>query len=291
MISVVLGRIFSLLRDRIAVAWRSDHEHEIVRRRQHVRILQRTHSHPRRLSQWEKVDFAVLAARLVALSSTGRRRFAQASRVFKPNTLLKWYRELVRHTWTFKDRRRAGQPPIGSDLADLIVRLPNGHPRWGDGKLEGEPDARWAKLGYNIGRSTVRDVLKRNNVPPAPHRSHGGRSWRTFLRHYKDEILACDFFTVETAWLKTLYVLFFIGLGSRRVHLAGCTAKPTSAWVVQQARHLRWKIQDGDVRIHFFIRDCDSKFPTCRVRKVHPIKNVQNPVQYFMINPIGLKNG
>jgi len=66
--------------------------------------------------------------------------------------------------------------------------------------------------------------------------------------------------TVETVWLKTLYVLFFIELGSRRVHLAGCTSNPTSAWVTQQARHLSWKIQDGDVPIRFLIHDRDTKF-------------------------------
>ncbi|HSH81403.1 MAG TPA: hypothetical protein VLA19_22980, partial [Herpetosiphonaceae bacterium] len=122
--------------------------------------------------------------------------------------------------------------------------------------LEGE----LGKLGYDIGRSTIRDVLKRLCVPPAPERSKLGSRWRTFLAHHKDEVLACDFFTVETAWLQTLYVLFFIELGSRRVHLAGCTARPTSAWVTQQARHLSWQIQDGNVPARFLIHDRDTKF-------------------------------
>ncbi len=83
----------------------------------------------------------------------------------------------------------------------------------------------------------------------------------SFLGHYKHEVVACDFFTVETAWLKTMYVLFFIELGSRRVHLAGCTSSPTSAWVTQQARHLSWKIQDGTLPVRFLIHDRDTKFP------------------------------
>jgi transposase InsO family protein len=74
-------------------------------------------------------------------------------------------------------------------------------------------------------------------------------------------MVACDFFTVETAWLKTLYVLFFIELGSRRVHLAGCTAHPTSAWVTQQARQFSWKLQDGRVAARFLIHDRDATFP------------------------------
>ncbi len=81
------------------------------------------------------------------------------------------------------------------------------------------------------------------------------------MSHYQDEILACDFFTVETAWLKPLYVLFFIELGSRRVHLAGCTASPTAVWVTQQARQLTWQMQDGLVPVRFLIHDRDTKFP------------------------------
>jgi hypothetical protein len=60
---------------------------------------------------------------------------------------------------------------------------------------------------------------------------------------------------VETAWRKTRYVRFFIELGSRRVHVAGCTAHLPAAWVTQQARHLSWQMQDGTPLIHFLIRD------------------------------------
>jgi hypothetical protein len=60
--------------------------------------------------------------------------------------------------------------------------------------------------------------------------------------------------------LQTLYVFFFIDLGTRRVHLAGCTAHPRAAWVVQQARQLSWLIQDGTPTVRFLIRDHDAKF-------------------------------
>ncbi len=177
--------------------------------------------------------------------------------LFKPATLLKWHRELVRRKWTCTQRRSAGRPAITPELEALILRLAKENPTWGYGKLEGE----LAKLGYDVGRSTVRDVLKRKRVPPAPKRAKHGGSWRTFLGHYKAEILACDFFTVETVWLQTIYVLFWIEVGSRRVHLAGCTAEPTAAWVTQQARQLNWELQDGGVDARFLIRDRDAKFP------------------------------
>ena len=73
-------------------------------------------------------------------------------------------------------------------------------------------------------------------------------------------MLAVDFFTVETVSLRRLYVLFFIELGSRRVHLAGCTANPSSAWVTQQARQLAWGLAERSTSVRFLIRDRDSKF-------------------------------
>jgi transposase InsO family protein len=97
-------------------------------------------------------------------------------------------------------------------------------------------------------------------VPPAPERRRRGSTWRAFLRRHQDQILACDFFTVETLVLKTVYVLFFIELGTRRVHLAGCTTNPTAAWVTQQARQVSWQLQDGEIAARYLIRDRDSKF-------------------------------
>ena len=73
-------------------------------------------------------------------------------------------------------------------------------------------------------------------------------------------MLATDFFTVDTVWLQRLYLLFFIELGSRRVHLAGCTASPSDTWVAEQARQLAWRIADGELRPRFLLRDRDAKF-------------------------------
>ncbi len=104
----------------------------------------------------------------------------------------------------------------------------------------------------------MRKVLRRHGLYPAPRRSQ--HSWCEFVRQHADQILATDFFTVDTVWLTRLYVLFFIEVGSRRVHLAGCTYHPTGAWVVQQARNLVWKLQDGELSARFLLRDRDSKF-------------------------------
>ena len=72
--------------------------------------------------------------------------------------------------------------------------------------------------------------------------------------------MACDFFTVETLFLKTMYVLFFIEAGSRRVHFAGCTAHPNGQWATQQARQMVWELEERPEPMRFLIHDNDSKF-------------------------------
>lgn len=168
-----------------------------------------------------------------------------------PQTLLRWHRELVRKKWTYK-RGVTGRPPIDAELRDLVVRLGRESPRWGSVRIQGE----LRKLGIWLGATTIRSILRRAGIGPAPRRA--GPSWTEFLRSQAEGIWACDFFTVETAWLRTLYVLFFIELGSRRVHLAGVTAHPDSAWVTQQGRNLAVDGRLEDAR--FLIRDRDSKY-------------------------------
>ena len=135
-----------------------------------------------------------------------------------------------------------------------MVGLAKENPRWGYDKIQGE----LLKLGYNLSASTVRNILKHHRITPAFERSSG--TWRSFLGHYKDQILACDFFTVETMWLKTIYVLFFIELGTRRVHLGGCTPNPDIIWVTQQARQLVWNLKDDSQDKAFLIHHNDTKF-------------------------------
>jgi putative transposase len=112
------------------------------------------------------------------------------------------------------------------------------------------------KLGIRVGASSIRRVLRRGGLGPAPRRM--GPTWSQFLRAQARGVLACDFLTVETVFLKTLYVLFFIELSTRRVHVAGTTSRPDSAWVTQQARNL--SITGNLEQKHILLRDRDSKF-------------------------------
>jgi transposase InsO family protein len=113
-------------------------------------------------------------------------------------------------------------------------------------------------LGIIVSATTVRKILRQAGLGPVGERS--GLSWRAFLRAQAASMLAVDFFTVETISLQRLYVLFFIELGNRRVHLAGCTANPTGPWVTQQARQFTWTFQERRSSVRFLIRDRDSKF-------------------------------
>jgi putative transposase len=229
---------------------------EIALLRHQLRLLLRRAPHPPRLSRWEKLTLAVLVARLRRVGAGSRGRLSRAVMLVQPETVLKWHRELVRRKWTYR-KRAGGRPPLAAELETLLLRLAAENPRWGYGRLQGE----LAKLGHALGRSTIRDALKRRHIPPAPLRGRRPSTWRAFLGRHRDAVLACDFFTVETLFLRTVYVLFFIELGTRRVHLAGCTAHPTAAWVTQQARQLGWQIQDGTLPVRFLIRDRDAKFP------------------------------
>jgi transposase InsO family protein len=113
-------------------------------------------------------------------------------------------------------------------------------------------------VGISVAPSTVWAVLRRHDVEPAPRRA--SLSWSEFLRQQAAGLIACDFFTVETVWLRRLYVLFFLELASRRVHLAGITANPEGAWVVQQARNLTMTLSEQKTPVRFLVRDRDSKF-------------------------------
>ncbi|MBA2443754.1 MAG: transposase, partial [Nocardioidaceae bacterium] len=160
----------------------------------------------------------------------------------------------VKRKWTYRRTGRPGRPPIDDAVRELILRLARENPRWGCVRIGGE----LRKLGIRVGATTIRTVLRAARAGPAPRQT--GPSWTEFLRAQASGIIACDFFTVETAWLRTLYVLVFIELGTRRIRLSPSTVHPDSAWVTQQARNLALDLDDRSTAIRFLIRDRDTKF-------------------------------
>ncbi len=136
-----------------------------------------------------------------------------------------------------------------------------------------------AALGLSIAATTVRRLLREAGLGPAGRRA--GVSWREFIRGQAASMLACDFFTVDTVFAARLYVLFFIELGSRRVHVVGCTRHPSGAWVAQQARQLAWSLVDRVSPPRFLIHDRDSKFSGAfdEVFRSQGIEIVRTPIQ------------
>lgn len=193
---------WEFLLDLIAVMRMANDEKdlEIMLLRQQLRSVERKQKRRPQILRWQKVPIAGLVVQLKDKTTNARTTLTESVRLFKPETVLGWHRALVRRKWTFKQGRRAGRPPIDSELEAWILKVAREKPGLGCEKLEGE----LRKIGLEVSATTIRTVLQRHNVPPAPGRSRKGSSWRTFLGHYKEQFLACDFITVETLTLQTL---------------------------------------------------------------------------------------
>jgi putative transposase len=169
-----------------------------------------------------------------------------------PSTLLRWHRELVRRRWTYPATgRRRG---LDREVVELVLRLARENARWGYQRVVGE----CRKLGVSVSATSVRTILRRHRLGPAPRGS--GPSWTEFLRAQATGTLACDFLTVETIGLTRLYVFFVIEVERRRIHLAGVTAHPTGEWVTRAGRNLLMDLAEHADRFRFLIRDRDAKF-------------------------------
>jgi transposase InsO family protein len=205
--------------------------------------------------RFERADRALLAA---LLHSLDRGRLRGLPLPVRPDTVLRWHRDLLRRRQAAVSRpRRRGRPPTLRSIRMLVVRLARENPTRGYRRLHGE----LLVLGVKVAPSTVWEILRTAGIDPAPARSTSATTWATFLRSQAEVLLAADFIETVTLSGTRMYILAVIEHASRHVRTLGATAHPTAEWVTQTARNLVMDLDDASARIRYLIRDRDSKYP------------------------------
>jgi hypothetical protein len=247
---MLLALVYSLLRlllDLVDVRLRvHDPEAELLLLRHQLRVVRRQVKRP----QLNMADRTIRAALSQLVN-----RATLVGMLVQPETVLGWHRGLVRRRWAAFGRRRGpGRPGLDPEIQTLILQMAKDNPRWGCVRVRGE----LLKLGQVVSATAIRNLLRRNRIGPAPLRS--GQTWKAFLRAQASAIVLTDFFSVDTVFLKRLYVLLYMELATRRVIWFAVTDRPDAAWVTQQARNVSWELNQHGVQARFLIHDHDAKY-------------------------------
>lgn len=246
---LTVANVFAVLR-LLPVSDR-DKDTEILVLRHQVGVLERQLGGGKvRFTPADRVLLAGLLRRLKP------RVLARMRLLVRPDTVLRWHRDLIRKRHAARSRpRRPGRPRTVHSIRALVLRLVRENPGWGYRRVHGE----LLVLGVKVAPSTVWEILKEAGIDPAPGRS--ATTWASFLRSQAQALVACDFFETVILSGTRVFVLAVIEHHARRIRVLGVTAHPTASWVAQAARNLVMDLQDAGCRARFLIRERDGKFP------------------------------
>jgi putative transposase len=210
-------------------------EQELLLRNEYLaaenEILKSKLTKPLQFNDHERIRLAKIGKRI------GIKALKEISCIVKPETILEWFRKLVAKKFDGSAfRKTVGRPRIDHELEALVLKFVAENPSWGYDRVVGA----LSNLGYKVSDQTIGIVLKRNGIPPVPNRNQD-TTWSSFIKNHQDVIAACDFFTTEVFTpfgLITYYVLFFIHIDSRKVHIAGVTPHPNEVWLKQIGRNI-----------------------------------------------------
>jgi len=236
--------------------WIQRHQQQVIAYLQEENRVLKAQLGPQRLrlTDTERRRLAALAYPL------GRKRLKELATLATPDTLMRWYHRLIAQKFDGSTHRsQRGRPPVADEVERLAVQMAEENPTWGYRRIQGA----LANLGHPIDKITVRNILRRHHMEPAPQRRKAGMSWAQFLKMHWEVLAATDFFTVEVAtWhgLVTYYVLVVMELSTRRVQVAGITPHPTAAFMQQCARQLTDPFDGFLLGKRYLIHDRDTKF-------------------------------
>jgi len=165
----------------------------------------------------------------------------------KPETLVRWHRELFRIVWRRKSKRKGRSRKIAPETIALVKQMAEENRLWGAERIRGE----LLKLGIRVSKRTIQKHIR------GIHKPHGGGpKWSTFLHNHADEIWACDFLQTHDVFFRPIFAFVIIELSSRSVLFTAVTRSPCDEWTAQQFRNLLY----DHAPPRFLIRDNDSKF-------------------------------
>ena len=238
----------------LIAGWVNRHQRAVIEYLTEERqiLIEQLGGKPKAFNNSQRIRLAQKAKKL------GRRALLGISPIVTPDTLLRWYRNLVAAKWTFNSERKKGRPKIDRDVEQLVLRMLEENPQWGSDRVVGA----LSNLGIRITDTTVDNIRKRNGLDPAPKRSTK-INWDTFLKAHWEGLLATDFFTTEVLCLRGMvrfYTLFVIELATRSVYICGTSVSPDGEWMKQVARQLTDAFDGICLGKTHLINHTDTKF-------------------------------